>query len=155
MKQLLRIKGSSLECSNDSRTTRWSLQIEDIALMAEYTTSEGPCLDDYFLVFVTVEGNKLYFATCSFYADGRDAALANLQEHLGSPIELVLAGSTEWNSRVLWPPEMVGREYFTFTEVPAETLRDKVKQLLSGPAHEYAISRTVRDYLQQQLTTNM
>ncbi|HET6841980.1 MAG TPA: hypothetical protein VFK06_09880 [Candidatus Angelobacter sp.] len=155
MKQLLRIRESSLECSDDSGTTRWSLQIEDIVLMAEYTTNEGPWGDDYLFVFVTVEENKLYFATCSFYADGRDDALARLQERLGSPIALVLTDSTEWNSRVLWPPEMARREYFTFTQVPAETLRDKAKQWLSGPAHEYVISRTVRDYLQQQLTTNM
>lgn len=155
MKPLLEINGTTIECRDDSGTTHWSLQIEDIVLMAEYTTNEGPWLDDYFFVFVTVEKNKLYFATCSFYADGRNEVLARLREQLGSPIKLVLINSSEWNSRVLWPPEMAGREYFTFTEVPAVTLRHKVKQWLSGPTHEYAISGAVRDYLQQQLTTNM
>ncbi len=149
MKPLLEINGMTLTCSDDSGTTLWSLQIEDIVLMAEYTTDEGPWLDDYYLVLVTVEENQLYFSTCSFYADGRDEVLSSLRERLGSPIELVLPGYTDWNSRVLWPHEMAGREYFTFTDVPAATLRDKAKKWLSGPTHEYAISRTVRDYLQQ------
>src|SRR5262249_25546280 len=69
MRLCLRVDGSSLECNDDSGFTRWSLSIQTIVLIAEYTTNEGPWLDDYFLVFVTVEEGKLYFSTCSFYAD--------------------------------------------------------------------------------------
>jgi hypothetical protein len=57
---------------------------------------------------VSVEESQLYFSTCSFYADGREEILANVGERLGSPIELRLANSTDWKSRVLWPPELAG-----------------------------------------------
>jgi len=151
MKLRLRVDGSSLKCNNDSGTTRWSPQIETIVLISEYTTNEGPQLDDYFLVFVTVEDGQLYFSTCSFYADGRDEVVASLGERLGSSIELGLANSTDWKSRVLWPPELAGTEYFTFKEVQAETLSEKARKGLLGPALEYSISRTVRDYLHRRL----
>lgn len=154
MKPLLRIKGSSLECVDDSGKISWSLQIEGIVLISEYTTNEGPQVDDWFLVFVTAESGKAYFATCSLYADGRDDVLASLQERLGSSIELGLTGSTDWKSRVLWPPEITGNEYFTFTAVPTEMFREKAKKWLLGPSYEYAISKTVRDYLQRQLMTS-
>ncbi len=35
-------------------------------LIAEYTTNEGPHVDDYFLVFVTVEENKLFSLLAPF-----------------------------------------------------------------------------------------
>src|SRR5262249_45979385 len=139
MKLRLRVDGSSLEYNDDSGTAGWSLLIETIVLMSEYTTNEGPQLDDYFLVFVTVEEGKLYFSTCSFYADGRDEVVASLGERLGSPIQLGLANSTNWKSRVLWPPELAGSEYFTFKEIQTETLPEKARKWLLGPTHEYSI----------------
>jgi len=46
-------------------------------------TNEGPDVDDYFLVFVTVEDGKLYFSNCPFYSSGRDEALSILRERFG------------------------------------------------------------------------
>lgn len=151
MRLRLRVDGSSLECNDGSGSTRWTLPIETLVLISEYTTNEGPSIDDYFLVFVTVEEGQFYFSTCSFYADGRDEVVSTLGERLGSPIELGLANSTDWKSRVLWPPELAGKEYFTFKEVPAETFREKAKEWLVGPTLEYSISGVVRDYLHRQL----
>ena len=147
---VLRVNESNLESSDPAGTQRWVLPIGSIVLIAEYTTNEGPHIDDYFLVFVTTEDNKLYFSTCSFYSDGRDEALSGLQERLASPVQLGLQGSTEWRSRVVWPLIMAGSQYFTFTEVPAETLAQKLKKQLLGPTQECAISRAVREYLDEQ-----
>lgn len=151
MKLRLRVDGSSLKCNDDSGMRRWSLPIETIVLISEYTTNEGPWLDDYFLVFVTVEEGQFYFSTCSFYADGRDEVIARLGERLGSPTALGLVNSTDWKSRVVWPPELAGTEYFTFKEVPTQSLREKARKWLLGPTLEYSISRPVRDYLHRQL----
>jgi hypothetical protein len=151
MKLRLRVNGSSLECSDESGTKCWSLPIEAIVLISEYTTDEGPWLDDYFLVFVTVEEDKLYFSTCSFYVDGRDEVIAGLEERLGSPIKLGLTNSTDWKSRVIWPPELADIEYFTFKEVPPQSLREKARKWLLGPTLEYSISRPARDHFHRQL----
>jgi hypothetical protein len=151
MSNLLRIREPNLECLDTTGRPRWTLPIKSIVLIAEYTTNEGPQVDDYFLVFVTAEENKLFFSTCSFYVDGRDEALSVLQERLGSPIQLGLQGSTEWRSRVAWPAKMAENEYFTFAEIPPKTLLERVKKRLLGPTQEYAISKPVRDYLEEQL----
>lgn len=149
---LLRIRGENLELLDATGMPRWSLPVNSVLLIAEYTTNEGPYADDYFLVFVTAEDSQLYFSTCSFSSAGIKEGLNSLQERIGSPIQLELQGSTEWRSRVAWPPEMRGTEYFTFRPVPAETLTEKVKKRLLGPSYEYAISSTVQEYLKQQLT---
>lgn len=151
----MKIKGLTLECLDSSKTRRWSFHMDSIVLVAEYTTNEGPYVDDYFLVFATVEDGKLYFSTCSFYSAGREEALSGLQKHLGSPIDLELQGSTEWRSRVAWPAKMVGKEYFSFTEVPTTTLTEKLKKRLLGPTQEYAISKAVRQYLEEQLRSHL
>jgi len=150
-KNVLRIRQSNLECLGTSANPLWTVTIDSIILIAEYTTNEGPHVDDYFLVFVTAEENKLFFSTCSFYVDGQDEALSDLQKLLGSSIQLSLQGSTEWRSQVVWPARIAGSEYFTFAEIPPKTLLERVKKSLLGPTQEYAISKPVRDYLEEQL----
>ena len=154
MNTLLRITNSNLECLDSTGTMLWSLPIESIVLVAEYTSDEGPYFDDYFLVIVTVEECKFYFSTCALYSGGSDEVLSILGERLGSPIQLGLIFSTKWQSRVTWPAEMAGTEYFTFTTVPAETLVEKFKKSLLGPTYEYAISKRVQEYLREQLASN-
>ncbi|HEY6968228.1 MAG TPA: hypothetical protein VJA94_03415 [Candidatus Angelobacter sp.] len=146
----LRIRGAELEYSHAGAVC-WSLPIESIVLIAEYTTNEGPYLDDYFLVFVTVEQGTFYFATCSFYAKGRDDVLSTLHEQLASPFELELIGSTDWESRVVWPSRMAGKEYFTFRAVSPKTLTEKIKTKLLGETLEYSISHEIQEYLKEQL----
>jgi hypothetical protein len=148
---LLRIRESNLECVDATGTLRWSVPVGSILLVSEYTTNEGPYIDDYFLVFVTAEDGKLYFSTCSFYSVGVEEALSMLQEYLGSAIQLGLQGSTEWRSRVAWPAKMAESEYFTFTPVPAETLIEKLKKRLLGPTHDFVISKVVQEYLKEQI----
>jgi hypothetical protein len=150
-KNVLRIRQSDLECLDTSGRLLWTLTTDSIVMIAEYTTNEGPHVDDYFLVFVTAEENKLFFSTCSFYMDGRDEVLSVLQERLGSPFQLDLQGSTEWRSRVAWPASMAESEYFTFEDIPPKTLLERVKKRLLGPMQEYAISKPVRNYLEEQL----
>lgn len=53
-------------------TLIWTLAFEDIVLMAEYKTDEEPDLDDYFLVFVTFEDGATFYATATFYSEGRE-----------------------------------------------------------------------------------
>jgi hypothetical protein len=148
---LLQIRGENLELASSTGMPRWSLPVKSILLIAEYTTNEGPYVDDYFLVFVTAEESKVYFSTCPFSSAGIGEGLNLLQQRLGSPIQLELQGSTEWKSRVAWPPEMQGTQYFTFKLAPAETFTEKIKKRLLGPTYEYAISSAVREYLRRHL----
>jgi hypothetical protein len=102
-----------IQCSGDSITYRsaggdWSIRISDIKLIGEYTTANGPYIDDYFLVFLTAPEGGWYEA--SFYAKGRDGALELLGKKLGALIEAALYSSTDYKTRIIWPPKLKGQE---------------------------------------------
>ena len=98
-----------LECSGESITYKsgvgcWSVPISDIRVIAEYTNSEGPWIDDYFFVFLTaLEGG---WHEASFYAKGREATLRALEKKIGAPIECGLCDSTEYRTRIIWPSDL-------------------------------------------------
>lgn len=79
-------------------------------MLAEYTTNEGPWADDYFLLFVESDNSKLSVARASLYSDGIEEVLGDLRQRWAANIETRLHNSTEWKSRVLWPPELAGTE---------------------------------------------
>ena len=125
----------------------WTAAAKDIVLMAEYTTNEGPYVDDYFLVFVTVENGTRYFATASFYSEGCDEVIKQLAEQWKTPIELGLANSTNWKSRVVWPSALAGQEYFEFVEIQPNTFMTKLRKAAFGPVYEYFPCQSVRAFL--------
>jgi hypothetical protein len=87
----------------------WRIAISDLVCIVEYTTARGPWADDYFLVFATKSG---LYHEASFYSIGRDATLDALRESLGCSVKLGLVQSTEFASRVLWPPSLEGHPLF-------------------------------------------
>jgi hypothetical protein len=143
----LDVEQSALEYRNSEHQSVWQIPLESIVLMAEYTTNEGPYLDDYFLVFVSADGDSLNIATASFYADGRDEIVRNLAHRWKTNIELLLFNSTEWASRVVWPPTLVGREYFESRVVEPKKLAEKLRRFAFGPVYEYFPSQSVREFL--------
>jgi hypothetical protein len=48
----------------------WHVAIDGVVLAAEYTTNTGPWADDYFLIFVEADHDKLYLARASLYSNG-------------------------------------------------------------------------------------
>jgi len=137
----------ALEYYSSERRLHWRIPVESIVLMAEYTTNEGPLIDDYFVLFIALDGDKLNIATASFYSDGRDGIVRTLARRWGNDIELSLFNSTEWKSRVVWPPALVGREYFEFKEVMPHGLNEKFRRFAFGPVYDYSPSQSVREFL--------
>jgi len=95
-------------------------------LIGEYTNSDGPYLDDYFLVFLTAPEGGWHQA--SFYAKGRDETLAALSKDLGVPLECGLCHSTQYKTRIMWPPHLKDQELM-------EVLPLKKKSLLKQIMH--------------------
>jgi hypothetical protein len=106
--------GRQLRCDGGPMGS-WQVSVSDIAVVGEYTTSDGPFFDDYFFVFITRDGTM---HEASFYADGRDRALATLEANLGARIVPALSATSEWRSRVLWPPRLVDAELFSIDRFP-------------------------------------
>lgn len=87
-----------------SSHSNWSVPISSIRLIAEYTNSDGPYLDDYFIVFLTAMENGWYEA--SFYAKGRDELLNALSRNLAAPLDCGLFNSAKYKTRIMWPPHL-------------------------------------------------
>lgn len=97
----------------------WDLPRSDVRIIGESTNQNGPFADDYFLCFATGPERWL---EASFYAEGRDDFLRELGATLGSPLETGLCHSTDFASRVLWPPALAGQPMFRFEEMPPKGL---------------------------------
>jgi hypothetical protein len=123
----------------------WQLKSEKIALVAEYTTNEGPFGDDWFLVFA-VANKSPYFMTCSFYSNGREEALEFLRTRFA--IEPKLTNITEWKSVVLWPKEIEGIELIEFSQREPRNWRERFRTWFDGFITQPDLSAEVHRYLQ-------
>jgi hypothetical protein len=128
----------------------WSVAIDEIVLMAEYTTDDGPEADDYFLVFVTDEAGTQFYATATFYSEGREQVIARLAARWQTNIKLGLVSSTDWASRVIWPLQLAEQNYLELKEVQSKTLFEKLRKTTFGPIHEYSPSKAVLAFLAAQ-----
>ena len=92
----------------------WDLPAADVRIMGESTDQSGPG-DDYWFCFASGPWSWL---EASFYAEGREKFLRDLGARLGSPLELGLMHSTDFASRVLWPPSLAGEPMFQYSPIP-------------------------------------
>lgn len=90
---------------------RWRLRIDDLRLIAEYTNEDGPGLDDYFYVFAAGHPCSLYEAP--MYAES--GILEKIGAELGIDLQTGLANSTTFNSRIIWPPPLADRPFWSYS----------------------------------------
>ena len=141
----LRLRNHELQFVRNGEVV-WHFAIADLLLVAEYTNDQGPWRDDYYFVF-GVGRPAVYYEV--ELGSGLNA-LAELSTELGVRLEPGLANSTDWQSRVLWPPALVGRALFDRHEQsrPAgawNRLKDRVI-----PRHDAIFDEMVAEYLRRQ-----
>ena len=103
------------------------IPIRDIKLIGEYTTAEGPFVDDWFIVFMTAAKD---WKQISEYTPGMLEVLQELGSHLESEIMGSLFGSTSWRTNIIWPPQVAKQEMWdVLTERPS-TLFEKLKKAM-------------------------
>ena len=89
------------------------IDINTIAIIGEYTNSDGPYLDDWFLTFVTKDEQ---WQSVSMYADNIDVLTQLLTDRFQQDINMCyLAGSTHWKSIVRYPEHLKGEPLFKLT----------------------------------------
>jgi hypothetical protein len=120
----------------------WKLAIDELLLVAEYSTDQGPLLEDYFFVFAV--GRPPAFFEAPVGANPR--IMTALSDRLGHSLSSGLANSTQWKSRVIWPPQLEGRELFIRTAQPrsAGVLNELKDKLL--PRFRAELASDVADY---------
>ncbi|UWZ83519.1 hypothetical protein [Occallatibacter riparius] len=143
----LSVSDAKLHCNHVKPEQCWAIAVSDVVLIAEYTTDEGPKVDDYFLVFITREEGELYYSNVTMYAAGINESLTALESLLGCSLELALSSSTEMKSRVVWPQKLAGSAYFRYEQVVPEGFWDRVRSRVQGTRMESHVADSVCEYL--------
>jgi hypothetical protein len=150
----LHVFDAKLHCHDQDQGEGWTISIRDIVLIAEYTTNQGPRFDDYYLEFVTREQNELYYSYVTMFASGIDDALAKLEACLRNKLDLKLASSTDFNSRVVWPAQIAGSPFFRYERVVPDGFWKQLRSRVSGTQIASHIADPIRDYLAAQITVS-
>jgi hypothetical protein len=116
----------------------WELPLSEIKVIGEYTNQNGPFADDYFYVFIT---NLEEWHEASFYADGRDSFFRKLGAELHQELHGTLVASADFNSNIIWPTSLAGKEMFEFRK---EGWLGKL-----GLANKQYFSQEVIDFVKQ------
>ncbi len=95
------------DTDNDLNPTE--IESREIALLGEYTTSEGPFIDDHFLVVITTTGE---ISEIALDGPGSSSLLANLTEKLGSDLSLRLCNRADFSSAVIFPKQFLNEPLF-------------------------------------------
>lgn len=124
----------------ESKRLSWILSVSDIRLIGEYTTANGPYIDDYFFVFLTaIEGG---WHEASFYALGGAEALHGLGEELGAILEPGLCNSAHYKTRIMWPSNWRGQELM---KVAPQKNTGLIPRILSSGSFDIIPSKAMRE----------
>lgn len=126
--------------------SRWTLSIDTLKVIGEYTTQEGPFVEDHFLVFVDIE-NKLYEIPVA--ADGLTEVLNKISLLIKYELKISLYFSTEFKSRVIYPEILKDEDLFTFvrTKTSKFNLNNILNLLLGMPTVDRILNKNVRNLL--------
>ena len=119
------------------------LPIKEIKFIGEYTTSNGPFIDDWYLVLYC----KNFFKEISMYADGMDKTLSFLSSHYNFDIKTNLANSSTFNTRILYPSELLGAPFWEIKIKESNTLLGKIKKALGFKNKEILQTDLVNNFL--------
>jgi len=95
------------------------LDSNNIIAIGEYTNSNGPYFDDWFLTFVTKDGQ---WQSIPWNADNMNELTQYLSNKFHQDLNSTnLANSTEWNSIIRYPSYLKDKPLFTLT--PSDTYK--------------------------------
>jgi hypothetical protein len=103
------------------------IPVDDIKLIGEYTTGNGPMVDDWFIVFMT---SPTDWKQISEYTPGMQEMLQALGQLLDAPVVCSLFNSTCWKTSIIWPPSVAEMEMWDVQTKPPVTLWQKLKGTL-------------------------
>jgi hypothetical protein len=142
---LIRLDGAVVRF-NSRKHGSFAIPLDHVAAIGEYTTDNGPLVDDWFLVFVLNDGAD--WLEASMYAEGIAAFLNELSAALSTPMDVGLAASADFKSRVIWPPTVGGRRLFEFSPITANRFLRRIK-LAIIPEMAHQLSAEVRIAVKQ------
>ena len=116
---IVRLLGDNVFWDYDNKNIL-QINFNDIVVIGEYTNSDGPHFDDWFITFVTKDGQ---WQSIPWYADNIDELTQYLSTKFHQDLnETYLAGSTEWKSIIRYPLHLKGKTLFTL--IPSATYKE-------------------------------
>lgn len=114
---------------------RYEIPLTDIKIIGEFTTADGPILDDWFLTIITDD----WWYEIPIDAIGMQQLLTDLGQKLGTTLIIQLANSANWKTRIMYPESAKDQELYDLLKVEPKTFWDKVKKSIG-------LQDTVRQY---------
>ena len=108
----------------------WTLRVEDLRVLGEATNEDGPFADDYFICFGL---NSTTWLEASFYSEGMQEFLIDLQAYLSASFMLNLQGSTSFDNVILWPEHLAGQAMFDYHVAEPKNVIAKLVSFIVGP----------------------
>ena len=130
-----------LEFMNDPKI---EIPISDIKLIGEYTTENGPHLDDYFIVFYYSENS---YAEISMYAENLIEMIDELETKIGGKLKSHLTSSAVWNSNILWPNASKGETLWLTKRAKPENFNERMHLFFGGEKLEIELTEIAKSYL--------
>lgn len=87
----------------------WSIELDNLKLIGEYTTELGYDFDNYFFLFGST--NNVIYQVSSLFIN-HDIFWTELSKKINAEVGPTLFASTNWKSKIMFPKSLEGRELF-------------------------------------------
>jgi hypothetical protein len=121
------------------------IPLDRVKAIGEYTTSEGPLVDDWFYLFFVSQND---IRQVSAYATNLNLVLESLSTKYKCDIIGKLAYSTTFESNIIWPSTLRGRRvYEALTTNKPRTVWERIK-LTFRQNGEMVLTNELRNHLE-------
>ena len=136
----LKILGNDI-IYNSQSYGQWTLPLSDVKAIGEYTSDQGPGVDDWFIIFFLKDGS---WYEASYYCENISAFKLEIKNKLNiDEVCSDLGGSTDYDSYLIWPKALKGEKAFIFETFYPSWWR----KLFFWPSIKFNLSKELDNYL--------
>jgi hypothetical protein len=133
-----------------------AINADEIAVIAEYTTPNGPYFDDWSLAFITKDGK---WSSIPLYSKHIDTLLEYLGKKFDSSLaQTCLANSTDWRSIIRFPRQLAGKEFFSISKSPDLSFFQRILASIGLGKYKRTVTMTltleVQDFVAKKYNPN-
>jgi hypothetical protein len=122
---------------------KFKIPINSIKVIGEFTTADGPILDDWFVTILTADE----WFEIPMYAAGIDKFFSDLGQELKCDLSYQLANSATWKTRIIYPSSCKDKELYKIVALEPKTLFDKIKKALGFESTVRQFSETTNEIM--------
>lgn len=123
------------------------IPIDQIKLIAEYTTTNGPFRDDWFLL---IYNDKAECFEISMYAENIQEMMSELGELMDFKLFGTLYASVDWISNIHYPTEFSGEKLWKVVKTEKKSILDKLKSLLGINKVKLKLTKTAKKIINRK-----